>query len=248
MASKFPEYTLPRGSAVLRPDEKGFAALETAGRRIGPAYDQAARDYTQIGKLQDEAFRAQDWPLDFAAFGAASEARSAASGGGVNFKVSNAGSGFGGTTGGGGGGHAAASGGGVRQAPSQAGHTVASAAHLVNGWSGNTGDIAPNILRGGRSPQDAAGGPTDVGQGGLTDPFSPNYQQAGEQTAPQSNWNYTPEAFTREELPNTVYPGAPSGGGGIGQFFSDMWSGVAGAVSNASASGVDSSAPSEGSF
>src|SRR5713226_6189182 len=47
--ARIAEYTAP--TVTLRPDEKGYAAFETAGRRIGPLYSQAAEDLTQAGKL-----------------------------------------------------------------------------------------------------------------------------------------------------------------------------------------------------
>lgn len=43
------EYVAP--NTKLNPDEKGYAAWETAGRRIGPLYNQAAQDVEKQGKL-----------------------------------------------------------------------------------------------------------------------------------------------------------------------------------------------------
>ena len=40
---------------TLTPDDKGYSALETAARRVGPLFQQAAGDVLTQGKMQAEA-------------------------------------------------------------------------------------------------------------------------------------------------------------------------------------------------
>lgn len=51
----------------LSPDEKGFAAFETAGRRLHVDYNAAAADYREIGKLQQQEIEGRRWPFDILA-------------------------------------------------------------------------------------------------------------------------------------------------------------------------------------
>lgn len=62
---KLPEYDAP--NTALRPNGEGFNAWETAGRRIGPAYNQAANDLKEQGKLAAQEIKDQRWPLAFLA-------------------------------------------------------------------------------------------------------------------------------------------------------------------------------------
>lgn len=52
----------------LTPDSKGYEAFETAGRRIGPLYNQAAQDVEKGGELQAQGIKASGWPLEFDRF------------------------------------------------------------------------------------------------------------------------------------------------------------------------------------
>lgn len=65
----------------LRPDEKGFAAFETAGRRIGPLYREAGQDMARIGELQRQGIEARRWPFDILALEQRSQQGSQQSGG-----------------------------------------------------------------------------------------------------------------------------------------------------------------------
>lgn len=52
----------------LTPDSKGYEAFETAGRRIGPLYNQAAQDIEKEGELKGQVIKASGWPLEFDRF------------------------------------------------------------------------------------------------------------------------------------------------------------------------------------
>lgn len=65
MADNIRTYTAP--DRTLRPDEKGFAAFETAGRRIPAAYNEAAQERRDIGQLQAHEIRGRAWPFDILA-------------------------------------------------------------------------------------------------------------------------------------------------------------------------------------
>ena len=56
------QYVAPQRRLTV--PEGGFAALETAGRRVGPDYRQAGEDYARIGELQARSVERQRWPFD----------------------------------------------------------------------------------------------------------------------------------------------------------------------------------------
>lgn len=58
-------YDAPRD--VIRPDEKGFAAFEQEGRRVGAIYRETAQDYRAIGALQAQSIEGRKWPFDILA-------------------------------------------------------------------------------------------------------------------------------------------------------------------------------------
>lgn len=57
------EYTAP-DRRLTQPAE-GFAAFETAARRIGPAYNAAAADEAALGRLLSASYKERMWPWDF---------------------------------------------------------------------------------------------------------------------------------------------------------------------------------------
>lgn len=78
---------------VLTPESKGQEAIEIAGRRIGPLYNQAAQDIRERGQIAAEGIKQRIWPYDMLAL----YDRTAGSGGGVSFRVVG-GSGSGGSS------------------------------------------------------------------------------------------------------------------------------------------------------
>lgn len=147
---KITEYSVPSAQAKLRPSPDAEAAFETAARRIGPLMNQAGQDYREMGRVQAASIRAQDFPLNFAAF---AQDRPGA---GFNFKVQGGAGGFtGGRGGGSGGGRGAASSasGYGRGGRGQNGDPVGHAAGLAQLWSGNTptlGGDPVSVLHGDR--------------------------------------------------------------------------------------------------
>lgn len=67
----------------LRPAEGGFAALETAGRRTGISYREAATDYARIGQLQQRTIEANRWPFDILELEKSAALRGRGGGGGA---------------------------------------------------------------------------------------------------------------------------------------------------------------------
>ena len=63
--AQFREYNAP--DRELRPSEAGFSAFETAGRRIGPAYSQAAQDVREGGRITAQLLELRKWPFDMLA-------------------------------------------------------------------------------------------------------------------------------------------------------------------------------------
>lgn len=59
------EYTAPQKQ--LNPSDRAQQAWETAGRRVGPLYNQAAQDIKQAGVVQGQMERDKIWPFDIAA-------------------------------------------------------------------------------------------------------------------------------------------------------------------------------------
>lgn len=66
---KIVQYTAPE--AKITPSDLGFSAWETAGRRIGPLYNQAAEDIKTGGELQAKEVENLGWVLPFDRFRAA---------------------------------------------------------------------------------------------------------------------------------------------------------------------------------
>lgn len=86
------EYNAPDRKLTL--PAEGFAAFETAARRIGPAYNAAASDAAAMGKLLSDSYDERMWPWDFLdakSSGGAGRGRGAgggsSGGGGGGFKV-----------------------------------------------------------------------------------------------------------------------------------------------------------------
>jgi hypothetical protein len=48
----------------VNPSDRAIAAWETAGRRVGPLYNQAAQDIKEAGRVKGEMERAKSWPFD----------------------------------------------------------------------------------------------------------------------------------------------------------------------------------------
>lgn len=82
--ARIPDYDAP-ASTRITPDSAGFSALEVAGRRIGPAYQQAASDYEKMGKIAAQELDQDKAPLEFSRFRADT---AAAAGGGFKVKGS----------------------------------------------------------------------------------------------------------------------------------------------------------------
>lgn len=73
------EFDAPKDQ--LHPDDKGFAAFETMGRRVGPLYNQAGQDVAKIGRLHAQEIQDRRWPYNIMAL------QQSGGGGGVNFRV-----------------------------------------------------------------------------------------------------------------------------------------------------------------
>lgn len=76
---------------TLRPEAEGFAAFETAGRRVGALYNEAGEDYRRIGALMAQQITDKRWPFDILELEKAQEAAQrarAGSGGGGRVRVS----------------------------------------------------------------------------------------------------------------------------------------------------------------
>ena len=63
---KIVQYTAPE--TKITPSDLGFSAWETAGRRIGPLYNEAAEDIKTGGQLQAKEIENQGWVLPFDRF------------------------------------------------------------------------------------------------------------------------------------------------------------------------------------
>lgn len=59
---KIPVYEAP--DRAVRTEREGYAANETAGRRIGPAFDRAASDVRDIGNVSASIYKQRLWPWD----------------------------------------------------------------------------------------------------------------------------------------------------------------------------------------
>lgn len=59
---KIREYapSIPR----LNPSDRALAAWETAGRRVGPLYNEAAQDIKDAGRARGDMERMKTWPFD----------------------------------------------------------------------------------------------------------------------------------------------------------------------------------------
>lgn len=60
--AKIPVYVEP--DREIHPEEKGFSAFETAGRRVGPAYNEAASLVRDQGRLTATIYKERMWPFD----------------------------------------------------------------------------------------------------------------------------------------------------------------------------------------
>lgn len=60
--AKIPVYEAP--DRAVRTEREGYAANETAGRRIGPAFDKAASDVRAIGAVTASIYKQRLWPFD----------------------------------------------------------------------------------------------------------------------------------------------------------------------------------------
>lgn len=69
---------------ALRPADQGFSAFESAGRRLGAGYREAAADYAKIGELQAREIEAKRWPFDILELADQQARARAGRGGGVS--------------------------------------------------------------------------------------------------------------------------------------------------------------------
>lgn len=94
--ARIPEYDAPVTGVDLNPSVAGFNALETAGRRLGPAYQQAAGDYKTMGRVAGDMIESGKAVLEFSRFRDASiESGKAPSVGGLKIRGSLTGDGGG---------------------------------------------------------------------------------------------------------------------------------------------------------
>jgi hypothetical protein len=87
---RLPEYDAP--SRELAPSDKGANAFEQAGRRIGPAYNEAATLTREQGAVASDLIKQRRWPFDaqelYHSLDLIERAKAkTAEGGGVGFKV-----------------------------------------------------------------------------------------------------------------------------------------------------------------
>lgn len=81
------EYTAPDRRTTL--PAEGFAAYETAARRIGPAYNAAAADVKDIGKLLADSYKERLWPWGFLDLRNSGRGNGSRAGGGGGVKIQN---------------------------------------------------------------------------------------------------------------------------------------------------------------
>jgi hypothetical protein len=92
---RLPEYDAP--SRELAPSDKGANAFEQAGRRIGPAYNEAATLTREKGAVASDLIKQRRWPFDaqelYHSLDLIERAKAKTEGGGVGFKVEGLGGG-----------------------------------------------------------------------------------------------------------------------------------------------------------
>ncbi len=82
-------FTAPR--TRLDPSDRPQAAWETAGRRVGPLFNEVGQTLREVARAEGATLKGRIWPYDIAALNAASEravaAGAGAGGGGIGSKI-----------------------------------------------------------------------------------------------------------------------------------------------------------------